>query len=183
MAGGASRVLQVGDPRLRANAAVVSDFNDPAFPGDGDELMNELVLFRKAYGFGRAIAAPQLGMPHRMIAIDLGDGPFLMVNPEIVHHSEETFTLWDDCMSFPWLLVKVPRFASISVQWQDGTGTPQEWKVDRFDHAELLQHEIDHLDGILSFDRMQDPHAIISRKVYEQDPAFFDKQVTRPDLT
>src|SRR5687767_10629582 len=96
-------VLLVGDPRLRVVSRPVQDPRDPAFRREAGRLSAMLAAFRSRHGFGRAIAAPQIGVDRRLIAVDLGRGPFLMINPEITFRSPETFTLWDDCMSFPWL--------------------------------------------------------------------------------
>jgi len=77
-----------------------------------------------------------------------------MINPEIVDVDNEDFTVWDDCFSFPNLLVRVSRAFRIKVRYQDVKG---EWQtVDlEGDRAELLQHEIDHLDGVLILDRTE----------------------------
>ncbi len=110
-----------------------------------------------ANGFGRSVAAPQVGINRRILALNLGDpaGPFTMINPEITWHSDEhkKFTLWDDCLSLPWLMVRVARYESISVKWIDEAGKPQHWEKLNRALSELLQHEIDHLDGVLSTDR------------------------------
>jgi peptide deformylase len=92
-------------------------------------------------------------------------------------HAAETFTLWDDCMSFPSLLVRVRRFASISLRFQDAGGTEQRWeRLDRA-RAELFQHEIDHLDGILAIDRANGREDVITRAAYEAQPEYFRGQV------
>lgn len=81
--------------------------------------------------------------------MNLGERPFCIANPEIVWRSEERFTLWDDCMSFPFLLVRLSRHVSISVRYTDEEGVERSWeKLDR-PESELLQHEIDHLDGVV----------------------------------
>ena len=79
-------------------------------------------------GFGRAIAAPQIGIPLRIVAMNLGRGPFLLVNPEISSRSPERFTLWDDCMSFPWLMVRVERHLRIDLDFCSETGEPRAWR-------------------------------------------------------
>jgi hypothetical protein len=85
--------------------------------------------------------------------VDLGKGVFFVVNPVFLHRSSDTFTMWDDCMSFPDLLVRVRRHDSISLRYQDQHGASHQMlRLDR-PTAELLQHEIDHLDGILAIDR------------------------------
>ena len=172
----AARVLLVGDPLLRRVAAPVSP--------DGADVIDQvarlhatLARFRSEHGFGRAIAANQVGIARRFIALNLGEGPFTMFNPAIVWRSGETFTLWDDCMSFPFLLVRVERNVSISVEFDDEAGRRKQWeRLDRAT-AELLQHEIDHLDGVLALDRAVDRESIVSREVFESIPEHFAHQV------
>jgi len=171
------QILRLGDPRLRQVSEPVADFLDPAFISNQGRLHATLAVFRRANGFGRAISAPQIGVLQRFIAMNLGAGPLLVVNPEIVWTSHETFTMWDDCMSFPSLLVRVQRHQSISVRFTDERGAAQEWL--RLDQAtsELLQHEIDHLDGILAVDRAFDRDSLVLREVFEAQRAYFRKQV------
>ena len=172
----AAAVLLVGDPRLR-RVAVPASPTEPGPMADVARLHATLAAFRAEHGFGRAVAATQIGVPRRFIALNLGGGPFTMFNPEIVWQSGETFTLWDDCMSFPFLLVRVARDVSISVEFEDESGGRQRW--DRLDRAmsELLQHEIDHLDGVLALDRAVGRESIVSREVYESMPEHFARQV------
>src|SRR5439155_19654778 len=91
--------------------------------------------------------------------------------------SDETFTMWDDCMSFPSLLVKVRRYRSISLRYQDETGAARVWETLDQAAAELLQHEIDHLDGVLFIDRAEGPDALVHREVFEAQPERFRAQV------
>ena len=173
----AREVLQVGDPGLRLLSQPVDDFHDPVFRRRAAILTATLADFRTRMGFGRAIAAPQVGFAQRFIAANLGAGPFLMINPAVTWHSETTFTMWDDCMSFPWLLVKVRRWTSISLRYQDEHGeTVVRERLDR-EESELFQHEIDHLDGVLALDRALDKEAILSRHVYQANKEWFDRQV------
>jgi len=175
-------VLLVGDPRLRECARPVGDPTAAAFAPHRDRLHAALQAFRRRYGFGRAIAAPQLGIPLRFVAVDLGpDGerPFTLVDPEITHASENTVTLWDDCMSFPELFVRVRRHASISLAYTDESGERRELADLDPARAELFQHELDHLDGILALDRALDRHAIVHRRVFEAEP---ERYLARVDL-
>ena len=89
-----------------------------------------------------------------------------MVNPVITWTSTEKMTLWDDCMSLPWLMVRVSRRTSISIAWTHGaTGRAHHTANLTADVAELLQHEIDHLDGVLSLDRAEQVSDIVARSV------------------
>ena len=118
------------------------------------DLHDTLMHFRKRYKAGRAIAAPQISMFKRIVYVHI-DKPLVLINPKIYSKSKERVELWDDCMSFPEILVKVRRHRRIKIIFRD-----QEWaKYDETfegDLAELLQHEIDHLDGILAIKRAID---------------------------
>jgi len=173
----AAAILKLGDPRLRHVSMPVKDFNDPDFIANRKRLHATLSEFRSANGFGRAVSAPQVGVAQRFIAINMGSGPSSIVNPEVVWRSPETFTMWDDCMSFPSLLVRLRRHRSISLRFVDELGRPQEWL--RMDQAasELLQHEIDHLDGILAIDRAIDRESVVLREAFQAQPAHFAQQV------
>lgn len=170
-------VLLLGEPGLRITCKPVKDLSDPTFIKENQQLKNTLDEFRKKKGFGRGIAAPQIGIPKRFVALNLGNGTHTLINPIIAWHSLDTFTLWDDCMSFPDLLIKVKRYQSISLSYQDENGIYHEWKNLNRAESELLQHELDHLDGILAIDRAINSEGIIYRRVYEQNKEHFEKQV------
>ena len=166
-------VLLLGDPRLRIRSEEVSSFGEDDFAS----LAAALDAFRSKHGFGRAISAPQIGIPRRFIALNLGSGTFFVVNPVVTWRSAETFTMWDDCMSFPDLLVRVERAHSLSLEYVDEQGRAREWReLDRA-AAELLQHEIDHLDGVLAVDRAIDREALVMRSVYEANRPAYDAMV------
>lgn len=172
-----AEVRLIGDPVLRTPAAEVGDVTDPEFRRESGLLLEALEDFRSRHGFGRAIAAPQIGVPKRFVAVNLGRGPFMVVDPAVTWRSDDTFTLWDDCMSFPWLMVRLRRHVSISLTYTEGDGTRQGW--DRLDRAtsELMQHELDHLDGILAVDRAEDGDALLARELFERDRRRFAAQV------
>jgi len=111
------------------------------------DLHNVMAEIRAKYHFGRAIAAPQLGIMKRVIYMNI-DKPVVFINPEFTFLSNEMFDVWDDCMCFPNLLVKVKRHKELTIRYLDENGHTQEWKM-KDDLSELLQHEYDHLDGIL----------------------------------
>jgi peptide deformylase len=168
-----AEVLLLGDPRLRVRSTEVELYDAPAF----DALAATLEEFRRRHGFGRAISAPQIGIAQRFIAVNLGKGTFFVVNPVVTWRSGETFTMWDDCMSFPDLLVRVQRARSLSLEYVDEQGRRQEWRELDQAAAELLQHEIDHLDGVLAVDRAMDAQSLVMRREYERNREYFDAQV------
>lgn len=136
---GDSRLYEICDPVLESELNQVSNWVQ--------QLHEAMEDIRKVYGFGRGIAAPQLGIMKRMFYLNL-DKPYVILNPELKNISEETFELWDDCMSFPNLLVKVRRHQSLTLRYWDEHWKEQEWEVSGAE-SELIQHEYDHLDGIL----------------------------------
>ncbi len=152
------------------------DLRDPVFVRERERLKTALGNFRDRHGFGRAIAAPQIGFSQRLICGHL-DGPRTWINPRIVSRSEETCTLWDDCMSFPELMVKLRRHRSISIEYLNEAGEPCREDDLPPDVAELLQHEIDHLDGILAVDRALDRDSIVHRRTFAADYEHFARQV------
>jgi peptide deformylase len=150
-------LLLLGDPRLYETCEPVLRTELPLVKGWIADLDNVMQQIRLKYNFGRAIAAPQLGIMKRLIYIKV-DKPVVFINPELTGMSDELFELWDDCMSFPNLLVKVKRHRSLTVNYLDENWEPQEWKMtDAL--SELLQHEYDHLNGILCTMRAVDEKA------------------------
>jgi peptide deformylase len=112
-----------------------------------------------------------------MIAMNLGAGSFLLINPLLSGHSADKFTMWDDCMSFPWLMVRVARHSHVEASFRNERGEPVTWAQNSRAVSELLQHEVDHLDGILALDRALDREAVVARAVYEAHRDRFDRQV------
>ena len=170
-------ILILGNPLLREKCEIVYDFSDQKIIGEIAELKQALEKFRKTAGFGRGIAAIQIGVLKRMIALNLGNGTFVVINPIITRKSNETFTLWDDCMSFPDLLVRVSRNKTISISYQDEEGKVKSWENIGQAESELLQHEIDHLDGIMAIDRVVDVKDIIYKSEFEKSKGFYESKV------
>jgi peptide deformylase len=140
-------LLLLGDARLYETCEPVLKTEQHLVEGWVADLDNVMKEIRAKYNFGRAIAAPQLGIMKRLIYMNI-DKPVVFINPELTGLSDELFELWDDCMSFPNLLVKVKRHKALIVKYLDENWEPQVWKMEDA-LAELLQHEYDHLDGIL----------------------------------
>ncbi len=142
-----SDLLLLGDPRLYETCVPVLREELPLVSGWVEDLDNVMREIRAKYNFGRAIAAPQLGIMKRLIYMNI-DRPVVFINPELNNLSNELFDLWDDCMSFPNLLVKVRRHQSLTINYLDENWQLKEWRIDG-GLSELLQHEYDHLNGVL----------------------------------
>lgn len=147
-------ILLLGDPRLLEPCRAVVPDEWSALPPLVEDLHDTLMAFRRRWGAGRAIAAPQVGDLRRVVYLHLGE-PHVFVNPRVVARSSETVELWDDCMSFPELLVRVRRHAGVTLAYTDLHGEERRWALEG-DLAELLQHELDHLDGVLAVARAVD---------------------------
>jgi len=119
------------------------------------DLHDTILNFRKKYGFGRAIAAPQIGELYRIIYMNLDNRSIVFINPKLEFANDEKFELWDDCMSFPGLEVKLYRHKKCRVFYKDLDWNDCVLECDR-DLSELIQHEYDHLDGILAVQRAID---------------------------
>ena len=161
------RIRLLGDPALRVRAHPVET---PVSPGTrliADDLRDSLRAARKRHGMGRAIAATQIGAPVRVILIDTDRKRTTMLNPEIVDIGPDDFTVWDDCFCFPELLVRVTRAHQVSVRYLDIRGKERVIEL-QGPMAELVQHEIDHLDGILALDRAAGLDPFAYRAEWEQ---------------
>ncbi len=141
-------VRQFGDPVLRTPASPVSTFDD-VLRAEAQQMVS---LMHEARGVG--LAAPQIGRLRRLIVIDPGEDqpPQALVNPTIVWRSEEEEIGPEGCLSIGEISVPVSRATAIRVTANDIDGTPLEIAAADF-AARVIQHEVDHLDGILILDR------------------------------
>lgn len=162
-------ILQLGNPALWRKSAVVADICSTETRDVVLDLSDTLAAFRETSGYGRGIAAPQIGVLERVIFIRMQPSGFCgpLINPEIVWSSEARIELWDDCFSFPDLMVRVSRAAQIRVDYQDDRGLKQSVEA-QASLSELLQHEIDHLDGMLAVQRAISPQAFATRAEWER---------------
>lgn len=155
-------ILLLGDPRLYEIAEEVKreelEGLRPAF----EDLFDCIRGVRRDYGFGRAIAAPQIGLQKRVICI-LTDKPYVILNPTLEFIGQEQMELMDDCMSFPRLLVRVRRYRRCLLRYRDESWELREKRMDD-DMSELIQHEYDHLDGILATMRAIDSRSFVMKK-------------------
>jgi peptide deformylase len=125
------------------------------------DLRDTLLGFRERWGAGRAIAAPQIGVMKRLVYVEI-DEPQVLINPVLNNKSAEMVELWDDCMSFPELFVYVRRHARCDIAFLDLNWKERAMALEG-DLSELLQHECDHLDGILAVARAVDGRSFALR--------------------
>jgi peptide deformylase len=159
-------ILLLGNPQLWQPSAPVTEVQAREIQEIITDLGGTLADFRARKGFGRAIAAPQIGALRRIIFVNLGQ-PMPLINPSIERASGEQMELWDDCFSFPELMVRVRRHVEVTVRYQDEHGATHLLTAHN-DLSELLQHEIDHLDGILATDRAIDARSFALRSEVER---------------
>ena len=155
-------ILLLGDPRLYAVSKEVEREELEALRPVFADMFDCIRAIRRDYGFGRAIAAPQIGLQKRLICM-LTDRPYVIINPTLSFIGEEMMELLDDCMSFPGLLVRVRRHRHCILRYRDENWEQQEKQMDD-DMAELIQHEYDHLDGILATMRAIDDKSFVMKK-------------------
>ena len=153
------RVLKMGEPLLRAVASPVTRFDEElaALVADMDDTMRALS--------GAGIAAPQIGVSARVVIFELKDNPryphiapvpyTVLVNPLVTPLTAEQDDGWEGCLSVPGMRGLVPRFRRLRYRGFDQYGAPLERTVEGF-HARVVQHEVDHLDGILFPQRVRD---------------------------
>ncbi len=139
------KIRKYGDEVLRKKSKKVDVF---------DERLHTLIedmleTMREAEGVG--LAAPQIGILKRVVVIDVGEGPIVLVNPEIIE-SEGEITQPEGCLSIPGVVGEVPRPTRVKVRAQDKWGKPYEIEGEDL-LARAFCHEIDHLDGILFIDK------------------------------
>lgn len=154
-------ILLLGDPVLHEPSIRVEESDLPALKSVVDDLHDTLIDFQRRTGVGRAIAAPQIGVRKRLVYMHI-DAPVVFINPEFDRLSDDMMELWDDCMCFPDLLVRVRRHRACRIRYRDLDWVEHERELeDRL--SELLQHEVDHLDGILATQRALDDRSFALR--------------------
>src|SRR6056297_2219927 len=160
-------ILLLGNPLLREKSEDITDFNS-ALNKLVNDLKDTLIDFQHRKKIGRAIAAPQTGVMQKVICLHTANRSFALINPEIIWKSTNTFDVWDSCFSFDVaFFVKTVRYKSIKVKFYDERGNKFE-EVFKDDLSELLQHEIDHLTGVLATDHLKSTKDIIMREEWEK---------------
>jgi peptide deformylase len=163
------RILELGDPLLRQQCDVVENPTSSSVAEIAGDLKDTLEQFQFEHGWGRGIAAPQIGCPIRLIVVGGASLDFsaALVNPRILNRSEKRIAMWDGCFSFPGLVVGLWRAAEITVGYTELHGAKRtistNWIL-----SQLLQHEIDHLDGVLAVQRAISPQHILTREEWQR---------------
>ena len=158
-------VLRLGDPRLRQRAEPVPEawFGAPELAALITDLRDTMTARN-----GAGLAAPQIGVGLRVVIAGLQGNPrypeadpfdeLVLINPQLVPQGTATQSGWEGCLSVPGLRGNVERWQAIRLHWRDATGRPHQQLAEGF-KARVLQHECDHLDGVLFPDRLRDPQA------------------------
>src|SRR4051812_45928579 len=164
------KVARMGHPVLREPARTVTaaDLRDPLFQKLVDDMIDTM---HEYHGVG--LAAPQIheGLRLFVALLDEEPGPdseaIAVINPEIVPNAEDKVDGWEGCLSIPDIRGMVPRFTDITVRAIDRTGKKVELKLKKFP-ARVAQHETDHLDGVLFFDRMTSMESLTFLEEYSR---------------
>ncbi|MFC1750263.1 peptide deformylase [Pseudomonadota bacterium] len=146
-------ILQRGDENLTKRSEEVTDFE--VVKGIIQDMKDTIAHAKTLYDFTRGIglAAPQIGELVRITIIESEGTEYVLINPRIIKTSEQKVLVWDGCLSFFEFRANVPRFSGVTVQAQDIEGGKYELEAEG-DFAAAIQHEIDHLDGILYISRL-----------------------------
>lgn len=159
------QIRQLGDPILRKMAEVVMDITDNHTQSFLDDLL-QFVLDKNGMG----ISAPQVGVSQRLFIMSSRPNsrypsapemePTFVINPEIVWSSSEIEKDWEGCLSIPGIRALVPRHAAIKVEYTSRTSESIQTEFSGF-LARVFQHELDHLDGKVFLDRIENSHDIM----------------------
>ena len=155
-------ILLLGNPALYEISEEVKEEELELLRPVFEDMFDCIRGIRRDYGFGRAIAAPQIGVKKRLICM-LTDQPRVIINPTLEPVGDELMELWDDCMSFPKLLVRVRRCRRCILRYRDENWQPQDLLMED-GMSELIQHEYDHLNGILATMRAVDSKSFAMKK-------------------
>lgn len=164
-------IRKFGDPILKEKCQLVT-----AVTAEVKRMVKNMAdSMQQAPGVG--LAACQIGILSRIVVLDVGEGLEVYINPEIVGHSNENIDMDEGCLSFPDVRILVPRFASVKVKALDNKGNEFTVEADAL-RSHALQHEIDHIDGILIIDRACGAER---RKAFEQIGGLIGPHVGPPD--
>lgn len=165
-------IAQVGAPILRSQAQPVEQISDPKITKMIDCLINTVIAHR-----GVGIAAPQINQPYRLMIIASHPSdrypqaptmsPTAMINPRLLSHGEQIVKDWEGCLSVPNTRGLVPRYQQIEVEYTSITGEVKQEILTDF-VARIFQHELDHLEGIIFTDRIDNSEDLYTEAEYRQ---------------
>jgi peptide deformylase len=140
-------ILMLGNPKLYEESSKVTQGELEDLKPVFEDLKDTLLEFRDEYDWGRAISGPQIGVMKCVIYMHVNQ-PVVLINPVIKLRNRRKTLVWDDCMSAPDLLVKVKRYRRCKVEYRDVNWNKRSMYLEG-KLATLMQHEVDHLKGIL----------------------------------
>lgn len=165
-------ISQLGNPILRQIARPVERVEDAAIQTLIDNLLTTLTASN-----GVGIAAPQVGVDYQIVIVASRPNPryphaplmepTVMINPQIVSHSEEMVKDWEGCLSVPGIRGQVPRHRQIEIAYTSRNGEPVKQQLHDF-VARIFQHEFDHLSGLVFLDRIESTQDLITEQEYMQ---------------
>lgn len=153
-------ILKLGDPALYEVSSAVKREELESLQEDIADMFQCL---EEDPGFGQGISAPQIGLKKRLICLNVDGKRSVIINPTLELVGSETMELMDDCMSFPGLLVKVRRNRRCILRYRDENWQVQEQLCEDY-LSELIQHEYDHLNGVLATMRAVDGKSFVMRE-------------------
>ncbi len=162
-------IVKVGDSLLRKKSKLIISFGTQEMIQLKEDLRETLMEFRRKYNYGRGISAVQVGVLKRVIYIQTDEFEGMLCNPVIVSKSEDLFWTWDSCFSVDAaFFVQIERYKEIEVEYHDVQGKKR-LLIAKDNLSGLLQHEIDHLDGILFIDYLdRKKRRLFMREVFEK---------------
>ena len=174
-----STIVQIGEPILGKQAKAIDNVLDPQIVNLIDSLIDTAIANK-----GVGIAAPQISQPYRLFIVASHPNeryphaptmpPTAMINPRILHHSEEIVKDWEGCLSVPNVRGLVPRYQTIEVEYTTRQGETKKETLTGF-VARIFQHELNHLDGILFTDRIKNSEDLYTEAEYRQLISSVDK--------
>ena len=167
------KVSRMGHPvlRQRAREILTDQVQDPDMQRLAEDMVETMIDYE-----GIGLAAPQVFQPLHVIVVGLPDADpadeeaiplTVLFNPEFTSMSEETVDGWEGCLSIPEIRGVVPRAAAVEIRGLDGDGRPLVFTAHGF-FARVLQHEVDHLDGVLFLDRMENLQTLTYVEEYQR---------------
>ena len=167
-----STIAQIGEPVLRNQAKAIDNVLDPQIVNLIDSLIDTAIANK-----GVGIAAPQISQPYRLFIVASHPSdrypnaptmpPTAMINPRILHYRQEIVKDWEGCLSVPNTRGLVPRYQTIEVEYTTRQGETKQEVLTGF-VARIFQHELDHLNGIVFTDRIEDSEDLYTEAQYRQ---------------